>query len=778
MYAGKAGTVGIFVVKTKCGFSDVVAFPMLPVLFRVVFRVAVFTVMAQFSSLLVSLGLLDLLFASAGLLLTYFDWSAARRREFLYLYLSEDKPGAGYFSMARRRRAQYTRLLVAFFVLFFAEFLTVNLFFSSRDAAKLEVWVGCWHLLGLALLGLGFLYNPESRHKNRADVAFAVFLGFWAIYVLLLMTGVTRHFQQFTAVALYGARGLLVLTFMLTAWARRGAELPAGLLRVSPSGLMIAFGAWALAPVVALLAGNKDLLLVSEAATLMSYALLVSAVARNTLSEYEAIEGSRHRLGRERQVIFSFLQRIGAAFTTALDLDQVLKIILESALETTEASAGSIYLYDAETKILAPRIVLNFFPPLHVDTPAASSEQRTEELEAEMVAQNFALGEGVIGQVAQEGRARLIQDVRAEHIMLGTTTDFMRNRSMLLVPLKVRDEPLGVMAVLNKQRGSFSLEDQFSLQALADQGALSINNAVLTMEVGKQERIRRELQIARDIQKMLLPDKCPIVKGFDIAARGSSATEVGGDYYDFFWVDEDRLGIVVADVSGKGVPAALTVAMMRSVFRTQATGNCDVRDVLSRVNAFMTGDMRRDMFITCIYGILQISTRQFSWSRAGHEPLLVAHDSGEIDVLKPEGFALGIIDSPDFDQLLDVHTIDLQSGDRVLIFTDGLTEAMNANGEEFGMERILGILKHDDPIFAEVEQRARNGKHHGTNAAQALEDELNEETGATKIHKPPCAPELTSEDPDDLKWMELAVESHVGGAPQSDDLTIVYFSAK
>ena len=736
------------------------------------------TFMTQFPSVLVSLGLFNLLLVSAGLLLTYFDWSAARRREFLYLYLAEDKPGVGYFSMARRRRAQYTRLVVAFLVLFLAEFLTASLFFSSRDPVALQTWVRCWHMLGLALLGLGFLYNPESRHKSRADVCFSLFVVCWTIYVGLLVTGALKSVSPgATEFFTFAARALLVTTFVWTAWLRRGQELPAGLLRASPNALMVAFGLWAVAPVMARFVDSMELLLISETVTFVSYAILVGVVARNTLSEFETIEGSRHRLGRERQVILSFLQRIGAAFTTALDLDQVLKIVLESALETTEASAGAIYFYSVETGQLTPRTVLHFFPPLHVDTPAALSDERTEELEAEMLAQTFALGEGVIGQVAQEGRARLIDDVRAENIMLGTTTEFMRNRSMLLVPLKVRDEPLGVMAVLNKQRGSFGIEDQFLLQALADQGALSINNAMLTVEVGKQERIRRELQIARDIQKMLLPDKCPIVQGFDIAARGSSATEVGGDYYDFFWVDDDRLGIVVADVSGKGVPAALTVAMMRSVFRTQATGNTDVRDVLSRVNSFMTGDMRRDMFITCIYGILEISTRRFSWSRAGHEPLLVAHDSGEVDVLKPDGFALGIIESPDFDQLLEVETVQLHSGDRVLLFTDGLTEAMNTQGEEFGMERILGVLKHDDPIFEEVAARAQNGFSTPPNNSM-IHEELDEETGVADFHKPACAPDLTAEDPDDLKWMELAVRSHVAGAPQSDDLTIVYLSAK
>ncbi len=749
---------------------------------------------------MVSLGMLNLLLVAAGLLLTYFDWSAARRREFLYLYFAEDKPGVNYFAAARRRRAQYTRLLTAFFLLVVGEFLIANLFIGVHDTEPVQRWVQVLRMLGLAMLGLGFLFGSETGKRFNLDAWIGGFVCVWAIFALLVAGGVFKSGQTVMIVSSV-VRLLIAALFTGMAWRQRRQEVAQGLLQSSGDMLSMAFLLWAIEPLGNLLGQPDEALVLGQVVAALSYCLLVMMVARGVLAEYETVESSRHRLGRERQVIFSFLQRIGAAFTTAVEVDQVLRIVLESALETTEASAGAIYLYHADTGLLEPRVVLNFFPPLHVDTPAALSPHRTEELEEEMKHQAFHLGEGVIGQVAQAGRARIIEDVRAENVMLGTTTDFMRNRSMLLVPLKIRDEPLGVMAVLNKQRGTFGQEDQFLLQALADQGALSINNAMLTLEVGKQERLRRELQIARDIQRMLLPDKCPIVPGFELAARGSSAYEVGGDYYDFFWVDDDRLGIVVADVSGKGVPAALTVAMMRSVFRTQARGNLDVRDVLSQVNQFMSQDLRRSDFITCVYGILEISTRRFSWARAGHEPLIVAHESAPTDVLRPEGFALGVIGSPQFDQLLEVETVQLRSGDRLLIFTDGLTEAMNADGEEFGMERILNVMNHVNGSHAKNGANGANGhQHSGTgdkntaNAAvpaapvqsaadagndKAAVDESQESKSPLEMTRnAPCSPELTVEDPDDLKSMEIAVHDHVGNEPQSDDLTIVYLSTK
>jgi sigma-B regulation protein RsbU (phosphoserine phosphatase) len=737
--------------------------------------------MTQISYTMVSLGIFNLLLVAAGLLLTYFDWSAARRREFLYLYFSEDKPGASYFAAARRRRAQYTRLLVAFVILFCAEFTALLFLVTDSNSASLSMWMQCLRMVVPVLLGAGFLFNPDSPRHAMLDVLVTGFVAAWVMFLVAVMSGAFGDLIATEHVVALVSRVVRVFTvglLLAALWRRRETETSQGLLQASEGVLAVAFVAWLLGPITGFLASLDTALFAGQIGACLAYGLLVTLIARGMLLEYETVESSRHRLGRERYVIFSFLQRIGAAFTTAVEVEQVLQIILESALETTEASAGAIYLYHAESGLLEPRVVLNFFPPLHVDTPAARSAQRTEDLEDEMKQQRFRLGEGIIGQVAREGRARIVDDVRREGIMLGTTTDFMRNRSMLLVPLKIRNEPLGVMAVLNKQRGSFTVDDQFLLQALADQGALSINNAMLTVEVGKQERLRRELQIARDIQRMLLPERCPIVPGFELAARGSSAYEVGGDYYDFFWVDDDRLGIVVADVSGKGVPAALTVAMMRSVFRTQARGNTDVRDVLSQVNKFMSQDLRSSDFITCVYGILEISTKRFSWARAGHEPVIVAHDNAPTDVHKPDGFALGVIESPTFDEMLQVETIELHSGDRLLIFTDGLTEAMNSRGEEFGMERILQVMNQNG-----------NG-HNGTPVAVASTQDVSDITakndsatgnprgGLNDARNSPCDPEPAIVDPQDLKSLDVAVHRHVGNEPQSDDLTIVYLSAK
>ncbi len=720
-----------------------------------------------------ALSVLNLLLCVGGLLFVYFDWNAARRREYLYLYFTDEKPGQDYFAAARRRRTQYTRLSAAFGILSLRQFLSVMLTASVsqpgdwdawlawwnngattgsiHSATSLQPWLGFLESIGLALLGYALLYEWKNRKGEVSSLPIlilAVTSAIWGLLVLSYSAGflgsngwLVFHWATLTS------RLLLLPFLILTLRGRTTEKVPHGILVFPASTITIALGVW----LGVLTLGD---ILHSPAAyalgLFISFLLLVGSLARVTLNDYEAMELSRHRLGRERGVIFSFLKRLGAAFTTDVEVEQILRIILESALETTEASAGAIYILNPKTNVLEPRVVLNFFPPMYVEVAQVSSERRTEELEEQMRHQSFEMGEGIIGQVGKIGKAQIVDDVRASGIMLGTTTEYMRNRSMLVVPLRVRDETLGVMAVLNKQRGSFAGDDESLLQALADQASLSINNAMLTVEVAEQERLRRDLQIARDIQQKLLPDSCPIIPGFEIAARGTSALEVGGDYYDFFWVDEDKLGIVVADVSGKGVYAALVVAMIRSAFRTQAPGNPDVRDVLSRVNTFISEDLRRDMFVTCVYGILEISTKKFSWARAGHEPLVVTHPEAPVEILRPDGFALGLIGAPEFQDLLEVKTIVLHPGDHLLMFTDGLTEAMNSNGEEFGMERVLHSLEFPSTT-ADSE-----GKIFG------------EANGCRK-------PEV--EEPDEMKTLEEAVQNHVGDAAQSDDLTIVFLAA-
>jgi len=220
----------------------------------------------------------------------------------------------------------------------------------------------------------------------------------------------------------------------------------------------------------------------------------------------------------------------------------------------------------------------------------------------------------------------------------------------------------------------------------------------------EQERLQKEMQLAREIQHTLLPTEMPDLSGYEIAAMYRAAAEVGGDYYDFFTVDEDTTGIVVADVSGKGIPGSLVMTMIRTALRMEARGNHNASDVMSRVNAFITEDMRKGMFITLFYIILDSRNRVVSYASAGHNPMLLyRRETDEVFFLNPPGFPVGIsLPDPElFERTIDVERLQLQQDDLLLVYTDGVTEAMNAAREQYGEQRLIQCVREHSGKTAE-----------------------------------------------------------------------------
>lgn len=212
----------------------------------------------------------------------------------------------------------------------------------------------------------------------------------------------------------------------------------------------------------------------------------------------------------------------------------------------------------------------------------------------------------------------------------------------------------------------------------------------------EKERLQQEVMVAQEIQHMLLPRSFPKVEGFDIASFYRAAKEVGGDYFDFVWVDPDTLGLVVADVSGKGVPGSLVMTMIRTTLRLEARGNRDAADVLSKVNRFVSDDIKKGMFVTMFYIVLDSRRRRIDFASAGHNPLILYRNKTQKSYyLNPEGFPVGISfqDKRLFDESIHSDHLSLYQGDLLIAYTDGLTEAMNANRELFGEERFLSAIR-------------------------------------------------------------------------------------
>ena len=228
--------------------------------------------------------------------------------------------------------------------------------------------------------------------------------------------------------------------------------------------------------------------------------------------------------------------------------------------------------------------------------------------------------------------------------------------------------------------------------------------------LAEQERLQKEMQVAQEIQHTLLPAAFPDIEGYEIASYYEAAKEVGGDYFDFVEVDKDTLGIVVADVSGKGVPGSLVMTMIRTALRTEARGNKNAADVLSRVNDFVINDMKRGMFVTVFYIILDSKNRTINYASAGHNPMILYRGSTKKSYyLNPRGFPIGI-NLPDkalFRKSIESDTLRLQEGDVLIVYTDGITEAMNPLREKFSEERFLEVIRENghlkvDPLVDKI----------------------------------------------------------------------------
>jgi len=232
------------------------------------------------------------------------------------------------------------------------------------------------------------------------------------------------------------------------------------------------------------------------------------------------------------------------------------------------------------------------------------------------------------------------------------------------------------------------------------------------------ERTEFEMQTAKEIQQSFLPESPPDIPGFDLAAISLPASQVGGDFYDFIPVGRDKLGIVIADVSGKGVPAALFMALSRAIVRANAEGEPTVSEIIRRANRTISQEAKLGMFVTMFYGVLDTRQGVLSYVNAGHNPpFLYSQTSGDIHMLRARGVALGVLDGASFEQ----REIALKKGDIVVFYTDGITEAMNDSEELYGNERLTGLVagsaglpareiagKIKDDVFAFAQDRPQH----------------------------------------------------------------------
>lgn len=402
----------------------------------------------------------------------------------------------------------------------------------------------------------------------------------------------------------------------------------------------------------------------------------------------------------EQEAVLSLIDKLGERITSKIDLEETLRIITDYIVEATYAESGAIFLINEQELVLQAHVVIGPFPPLHEISEAAPSQ--TRNIVERIKKDKIRIGEGIVGQVAEHGEPQLVTDAEADPRVPKHPSLLNRIHSIIMCPLRVRGRILGVSVVVNKRGDAiFDSRDMALLQALSDQAAVTVDLVKLYDVLADQKRLEQELSIAHEFQRMLLPTDFPHLEGYELHAVSEAATVVGGDYFDYFEVDEQHLGLVIADVSGKGIPGALIMAMVRSVLRAEARDVLSPKEVLRRVNQRLVMDTKENVFITMTYCILNLQTGRMTFVRAGHEPVLILDfDQKTVNQLEPAGIALGLVPGSIFDHNEEAE-VQLNPGEIVLLYTDGVIEAMDQGSNEYGRDRLIARLRDAEQASSE-----------------------------------------------------------------------------
>ena len=428
-------------------------------------------------------------------------------------------------------------------------------------------------------------------------------------------------------------------------------------------------------------------------ASLIGWIVTLVVAAR----KIRALERSKEEIQVEETLVFDFLHGLGEAFRETIRPHDLHRLIVEGATRILDAHGGVLYITDRTGTRLTPSFITKGCPPL-LDIPDHILQQAATTpvaLDSYIRMHPIAGDEGLIGRTWQSNQPLLLSDVSEIPELAKLRHTPHATASLMITALPYGKQNLGVLAVANGPMGTpFTANDFVVFKSLAEQSAFALYNAIIYSEANEKKRLDHDLEIARDIQRILLPEAAPAIPGFEINGINIPARQVSGDYFDYITIDDERLGVAIADVSGKGVPASLIMAICRSVLRSQATSNTSAADVLQKVNRQLYPDIREDMFISMAYVILDHVHNEVTLSRAGHDaPLLYNREEQTVTPLKPPGMVLGIDSGSVFERLTGNVAVPLLAGDCLILYTDGVTEALDGEGFEYGVDRMIESVR-------------------------------------------------------------------------------------
>ena len=413
--------------------------------------------------------------------------------------------------------------------------------------------------------------------------------------------------------------------------------------------------------------------------------------------ENTRLDEQRQMLAQEKLIVFDFVHNMVEAIGEGVTRQELFERVVHAAILSTGALSACIF--ECQDERIRGVAVEGLFPP-HRPLPESSRVKittRAKFIEQILKSEVFKVGEGLVGTAAQTGQGILIENALEDPRIIKHEDPALEVRSVIVVPIRFRDRSIGVLAMVNPSDGGSFGDTDFSLaQSLAEQAGLAIHNLDLMASQIEKNKLDSDLGLAHEIQSMLLPKEFPGVSNLQMATIYKPAQKVGGDLYDIFSIDENRVGIAIADVSGKGIPASLLMAICQSNLRHFARHMESPARVLSELNEVMVGETRPEMFVTIIYAVIDMNKNELVFARGGHElPIIVHSEAGSPVVhefLQSEGMALGMVPNVIFDSAIRDRTIPFNKGDILALYTDGVTEAVNVEGIEFGNNRLAEVV--------------------------------------------------------------------------------------
>ena len=428
--------------------------------------------------------------------------------------------------------------------------------------------------------------------------------------------------------------------------------------------------------------------------------------------EKEAIEIEEHRM-------FDFLHGLGSSLQEDSSPPNMHRYIVNGVIQVINADAGVLYLLDGTTKQLIPVCLskqLAAVVPLPDDLVEKAAEN-ANSLRSYLTLTTAKSDSGFLGQTLLNEKPLFAHALTEHPLFEGKPNPFQENLAVMTAPLIYGEKKIGVLAVTKHYSNQadladgkgFTENDAAVFASVAEQSSFALGSAIIHSEAHEKNHLEQELRNASEVQRILLPRASPDYDNWQLAATFTAAKLVSGDYYDYVPVDDHHCGVVIGDVCGKGIPASLIMAICRSVLRSNAGGELSPAVVLHALNRLIFPDIREDMFISILYLIIKDDSGEAVMARGGHDPPLLCHHDkgGEIETLSPAGMAAGIDMGDVFDRIVQDYHFTMKKGDVLLLYTDGATETLNAEGDEFGVQRLSDVLKESytdgaDAVIAKI----------------------------------------------------------------------------